>query len=587
MSEVKILELASYEAPEIKESKRENWVEYGEDNLYYNWLIDRYRNSPTNNAVINNISRLIYGKGLHALDASKRANDYAIFKTIFGKDCLRKIALDVKLFGTGSFQVHYDEKHTKVIKAYHIPTNLIRPEKCNKDGEVEAYYYSDDWSDTKKYEPKRIPKFGTSKEKVEILQVGSYSVGMKYFSELDYQGCLPYTVLEEEIGDYLINEVQNGFSGTKVVNFNNGVPTEEQQNIISRKVLNKLTGSRGQKVIVAFNNNQESKTTVDDIPLNDAPEHYEYLSKECEQKILVGHNVVSPMLVGVVTDNQGFSSNADEIEVASKYFYNIAIKPFQELIIDGVDQILAFNSISLDLYFRRLNLLEDIEEKQQSEEEEVAFGSQIEDLLAEFGEDEDLENWILVDEREVDYELEDELDKVIEDANEKLKEKTSLLSKIWNFVSTGTARPNSKSSQDKEVDGFYFKTRYEYSGNPNPERGFCKAMMSRGKIYRKEDIIQMNNRVVNAGFGEFGADTYSIWLYKGGPRCRHVWKRKTYVSASRTIDVNNPNVPEVRTNVARKFGYEIINDKKVNTKPNDMKHKGFSPRNPNLPRDAR
>ena len=141
------------------------------------------------------------------------------------------------------------------------------------------------------------------------------------------------------------------------------------------------------------------------------------------------------MLVGVVTDNQGFSSNADEIEVASKYFYNIAIKPFQELIIEGVDQILAFNSISLDLYFRRLNLLEDIEEKQQAEEEEVAFGSQIEDLLAEFGEDEDLENWVLVDEREVDYELEDELDKVIEDANEKLTEKTSLLSKIWNFVS--------------------------------------------------------------------------------------------------------------------------------------------------------
>ena len=575
MSEVKILELASYEAPEIKESKRENWVEYGEDNLYYNWLIDRYRNSPTNNAVINNISRLIYGKGLHALNASKRANDYAIFKTIFGKDCLRKIALDIKLFGTGSFQVHYDEKHTKVIKAYHIPTNLIRPEKCNKDGEVEAYYYSDDWSDTKKYEPKRIPSFGTSKEKVEILQVGSYSVGMKYFSELDYQGCLPYTVLEEEIGDYLINEVQNGFSGTKVVNFNNGVPTEEQQNIISRKVLNKLTGSRGQKVIVAFNNNQESKTTVDDIPLNDAPEHYEYLSKECEQKILVGHNVVSPMLVGVVTDNQGFSSNADEIEVASKYFYNIAIKPFQELIIDGVDQILAFNSISLDLYFRRLNLLEDIEEKQQAEEEEVAFGSQIEDLLDELGE-EIGEDWELIDEREVNYELEEELDLEVEEWEESLKPKKSFLSKLVELIGTGRATPNRESEQDKEIDGFYFKVRYKYTGNDTPEREFCRAMMRANKVYRKEDIAKMSSQGINKSHGHKGLP-YDIFLYKGGVNCHHKWVRQTYVSTSKKASIGSYKTSQVSTNKAEKFGYRVRNPKEVAMMPKDMPRQGHHP----------
>lgn len=71
---------------------------------------------------------------------------------------------------------------------------------------------------------------------------------MKYYAYPDYQGAVPYALLEQEIGDYLINEVQNGFSGTKVVNFNNGVPSEEQQSIISQKVLNKLTGSRGQKL---------------------------------------------------------------------------------------------------------------------------------------------------------------------------------------------------------------------------------------------------------------------------------------------------------------------------------------------------
>jgi len=62
-----------------------------------------------------------------------------------------------------------------------------------------------------------------------------------------------------------------------VVNFNNGIPDKEKQEEVKNSVLSKLTGARGEKVIVAFNNNAESKTTVDDIPLNDAPAHYQYL----------------------------------------------------------------------------------------------------------------------------------------------------------------------------------------------------------------------------------------------------------------------------------------------------------------------
>jgi hypothetical protein len=585
MSNVHIINLAQYQAPVITESKKNEWVEYGEENGYYNWLIERYRKSPTNNAVINNIARLIFGRGLNAFDASRKVNQYAQLKSIFSDECLRKVSLDLKLFGSAHFQVHFDEKHTTVKKAYHIPTNLIRPEKCNEDGDIEGYYYSDNWEDVKKFEPKRYSAFGTSKDKIEILCVQGYSVGMKYFGELDYLGCLPYTVLEEEIADYLINEVQNGFSGTKVVNFNNGIPDEEKQEETKNKVLRKLSGSRGEKIIVAFNDNVESKTTVDDIPLNDAPEHYAYLSKECEQKILVGHNVVSPMLVGVVTDNQGFSSNADEIEVSSKYFYNIGIKPFQDLIISGIDKILAFNSVALDLYFKRLNLLEDIEEKAQQQEEQTQLSSHIEGLLSQFGEEES-EEWELIDAREVDYKLEDDLNAQVSEWENSLKPKKTILSKLWELVGTGRANPNAPSNQDKEIDGFYFKVRYAYTGNPSPERAFCRAMMSANKVYKKEDIDRMSQSIVNAGFGENGADTYDIFLYKGGARCHHKWERRTYVSAKKNASIGSNSTSEVSTGKAEKFGYRVRNPKQVAMMPNDMPLKGFSPNNPNLPSDV-
>jgi hypothetical protein len=71
----------------------------------------------------------------------------------------------------------------------------LRAEKCNKDGEIEAYYYSDDWTDVKKYPPTRIPAYGYSKDKIEILFSKPYAVGMKYYAYPDYQGAVPYALL--------------------------------------------------------------------------------------------------------------------------------------------------------------------------------------------------------------------------------------------------------------------------------------------------------------------------------------------------------------------------------------------------------
>ena len=577
---VHILSLSAYTTPTIQESKRDNWVDFGEDNNFYSFLIDRYTNSTTNSAIINNISRLVYGKGLSALDANRKPNEYAQMMALFNKDCVRKMVIDRKMLGQFAIQVHYNDKHDKILKAYHMPVNLLRAEKCNKDGEIEGYYYSDDWTDVKKYAPVRYSAFGTSKDKVEILFCKPYAVGMKYYAYPDYQGALPYALLEEEIADYLINEVQNGFSGTKVVNFNNGVPTEEQQAIITSKVMNKLTGSRGQKVIVAFNDNAESKTTVEDIPLNDAPEHYTYLSEECLRKIMLGHNVTSPLLFGVASSN-GFSSNADELQNSSILFDNMVIRPMQEELLEAFDSILAVNGISLKLYFRTLQPLEftDLENTQTEEEvveETGTDGTQLSsqtNALIDLGEDAD-PTWVLIDEKPVDYDNDD-----LENENLAKEPKQSLLSKIVNLVSTGDARPNITDKQDKTIDGVKFVVRYKYEGQltKNP-REFCTAMVKANKLYRKQDILNMENQVVNAGWGPRGTDTYSIWLYKGGGNCHHRWNKQVYAVFEGTA-LDLPNQRQIAQAKAAKFGYKVTNPQLVSTRPIDMPNQGFLPKN--------
>jgi len=571
------IQLEAYSQPKIVESKRDEWVEFGENNNFFQFLIDRYNGSTTNNSVINNIVKLIYGRGLDATDSNKKPNEYAQMIMLFRKDVIKKCISDLKLLGQFAFQLIYNKQKTEIVRVEHIPVQLLRAEKCNKKGEVEAYYYSDNWEDIKNYVPKRIPAFGFGDKTLEILYVGNYTVGQKYYSNVDYIGCIPYAKLEEEIADYLINDVQNGFSPTSIINFNNGIPDEEKRELISRQVTSTLTGSKGKKVVVSFNNDETKKTTLDSVPLNEAPKHYEYLSEESRSKILLGHGVVSGLQFGIPSAN-GFSSNADELKNAITLFDNMVIRYFQDTFIDGIDKVLAYNKISLNLYFKTLQPLEfidlnpNVSAEQVQEKTGVALSSHIDELnVEEFGEDIDLTEWELIDSRRVDdLETEARLDEELEALN---NPKKSLMSKIYEFVSTGVARPNIVSEQD----GKLFQSRYRYSGETTEKsRLFCKKMTAANKLYRKEDIMRMSEKPVNEGFGPKGADTYDIFLYKGGGACHHFWTRETY---KRFIDPRRKGSVEVTPAEARKKG-EILptNNKLVYTRPIDMPNKGFLPK---------
>ena len=576
MENVHIVSLSSYNRPQIKEDKKRDWVEYGDDNDFYTYLIDLFIESTTNNAIINGVSQMIYGKGLDALDSSTKTDEYAALRSIFHDSCLRKISFDLKLLGEASFQVLYNDK--QVARAEHFPRQTLRAEKCNDKGQIEAYYYFHDWSKIKPNDkPKRIAAFGFGNgTEPEIKIIKRYLSGYDYYCPPDYMGGIAYAELESEVSDFLINDVQNGFSGTKVVNFNNGIPDREQQLQVKSDVMRKLTGARGEKVIIAFNNNAESKTTIDDVPLTDAPQHYEYLSTESVNKLMVAHRITSPLLLGIRDGSNGLGNNADEIKTASLLFHNTTIKPYQDLITEAIDDILSVNGISLKLYFKTLQPLEFIEtdnaitnEAREEEtgvkmaKEEPTFDDdKMFDLLDQFGEDENLEEWDLVDEREVDYDQEETLDKMI------------------GLASTGSARPKAGSDQDGEnKEGVQFKVRYQYaplkvSAN---SREFCKKMVAAKKIYRKEDIMQMSQLAVNAGWGLNGVATYDIFLYKGGGGCHHFWMRKTYMAKAEGVkpDVGNPNA-EVSVNQAKKEGFKPeTNDKKVAMRPKDMPNQGF------------
>jgi len=576
MKKFGIVNLSSYTSPEIKEVRNKDWVSYGVDNDYYQYLIDRYNGSPTNNAIVNGLSEMIFGKGLNATDSSRKPDEYAQMVSLFKKDTVRKFCYDLKLMGQCAIQVIYSKDRTRIAQIEHLPIETIRAEKVSEtSGEIEGYYYHSDWLNIKPSEqPKRIPAFGTSSQAIEILCVKPYRAGFYYYSPVDYQGGLQYAELEEEISNYHLNNIKNGLAPSMLINFNNGIPNEEERELIERRIYDKFSGSSAAgKFILAFNDNAESGASLEPVQLSDAHNQYQFLSDESSKKILVSHRVVSPMLFGI-KDNTGLGNNAEELKTASILNNNVVIKPFQELLIDSFNKILAFNDISLNLYFETLQPLEfnedviddeNISDEQKEEETGVELSKQftgtvdVANALLELGEDEDLDNWVLVDEREVDYDQEETLDKMI------------------GLASTGVARPNAKSEQDKSVGDKKFKVRYQYAPlkSDKDSRDFCSMMVKAAKLYRKEDIMKMKDMPVNAGWGAEGADTYDIWLYKGGGSCRHFWMRKTYMAVEVDPDVKNPNA-EVSVNEAKKEGLKPVkNDPKVAKRPRDQKNRGF------------
>lgn len=540
MDNLHLIQLGQYERPTITEERNKDWVSIGDNNDYYQSLIDAYMDSTTNNAVINGIVNQIYGKGLDATDSAQKPDQYAQMRSLVKPHDLRNVCQDLKLLGEAAFQITYNG--SKISAITHFPRETLRAEKMNDKGEVKNYFYSADWSKVdRNTKLKKFPVFGSGAQN-EIFIIKRYVTGFYYYSPADYNTA--YATLEDEIACYLINDTQNGFSGTKVVNFNNGVPDREKQLAIKNDVMSKLTGSYGEKVIVAFNNNAESKTTVEDIPLNDAPAHYSYLSEECSRKIMLTHRVTSPLLIGLRDGNNGLGNNADEIQNASRLFNNVVIQPYQNLLIDCLDTILAVNDISLNLYFKTIEPLEfmDLEniEGEESIEEQTGIKEEDESTELEIMASKGVSN------KDSDKLLKDALDSLkgfkmdseefeivdirdLDEENESVEDWAKSMIQLSDVV-------DSKEDGFSTLDKSMYKVRYKYakgSSRGGESRDFCKEMMNRtsaGIVYRLEDIDKAS-RDMNfkaAKLPMHNGQKYDLFKFKGGVYCRHKWQQILY-----------------------------------------------------------
>jgi hypothetical protein len=542
---MELLKLKEYQERSYAERpSNQGWVSYGDDNLFPQYLIDLYKSSATHNALCTSIAYMIFGDGVQAdtLEARLKIEEWGL------QDEVRKACLDLKIQGGFALEVVYSIDRTTISKVRHCPFENVRSAEVDEDEKVDFLYYSKDWSD-KREEPQLVKAFDPEQSvehPVQILYVKPFSPGSYYYPKPDYIGSIDYIELDKEIGKYHINNIKNGLAPSFTIHFKNGVPAQEERRRIRNDIERQLAGATNAgKFIVTYSDSPDRKPDFEPFPLSDADKQYQFLSTEVSDKIMVGHRVVSSAMFGVKTAGQ--LGNTQELEIASELFDRQVIKPYQRIVKDALTSIFTAAGTPTVVSVEEVPPMEPEEATELSEDVELNLAC---DFLIEMGEEMD-EEWELIDARRVDYDEEEKMDA------------------LWSFARVPSGKPQAKSEQDNEL----IKVRYAYmpkltGKNGNESRDFCKRMVNAGeRVWRKEDIEAASGRAVNPGWGPNGADTYDLWLYKGGGSCQHFWERRTYLRK------NNKKVSANRARkILREAGLEPLpkNDPRVAKRPRDM-----------------
>jgi hypothetical protein len=537
MNSIESIKLASYQPRSFREIEKGEWVNYGEDNLFPQYLVDLFHQSPTHNALCTTIAMMIYGEGFDPADLNAKL----LFAQWGLEDELRKVALDLKIHNGFALEIVWSLDRTTIATVKHLAFECVRSGTMDENEIVHEYYYSRNWSD-RRHDPVCLPKFSPetkNEEPTQILYVKPFTVGSFYYPKPDYLGALNYIELEKEIGVFHINNIKNGLSPSFAIHFKNGIPSDEERQKIRMDIERQGAGAQNAgKFWMTFSDEPDRVPEIEAFALSDADKQYQFLSEETTAKIMVGHRVTNPMMFGVATP--GKLGGGTELAASEELFERQVVEPYRMVIESALKKILdACNVPALFLA-----------------EQKVDFNAAFEWLESRgevMGEE-----WELIDEQEVDYELEDAQDA------------------LWSFARTLRNYPSRKSSQDNEI----VRVRYAYAPTQladDKSRDFCSRMIGAMKVYRKEDIISAGNQSVNPGWGPNGADTYSIWLYKGGGSCRHFWMRQTYLQKdNKLVSVNEAKALIQSLPVSERAKNRLEeNDPLVAKRPRDMANRGF------------
>lgn len=580
-----VVKFDNNKVPEFKEVKGKEYVLYGDNNLYPQYLIELFNRCGKHNAIITGKSQMILGGGFNET-SSNELNVFINQCNAKGEtlnELAYKVVLDLELFNGAFIEVVWGKASGKIAALYHVDFSKIRISKDKK-----CFYYCEDWSNAKKVkEAREIDAFNSElKGGRALLYVKHYRPDNYIYPLPDYIGCIPSIESDIEVANFHLNNVKSGFSAGIMVNFNNGIPPIEGQRDIIRKFKSKHQGTDSAgSVIITFNDSADKAPSVLQLTPSDLDKQFTQLRQDITQEIFTGHKITSPMLFGIKTEGQlgGRTELIDAFELfKSTYVDNRRIlveKVFNDLMaINGLPKELELKDQTPISYGLDASVLKDVLTKDEIRKklgyeplgstdntqnnvtnQQMSSQLEIDNVIAVFSEYgiNEAECFVIA-ERKLKFAIDDTDKKIlglikdnsqisaIDISNALNIDPELVVEKLTQLKIDGLIDSKVIDQQGKQViertitpEGQnvintqnirVIETRYKYTGpKDSKNRAFCARLLELNKLYTRDEINTISDRV-----------GYNVWAQRGGyyhnpttdittPYCRHNWSQKTVV----------------------------------------------------------
>jgi len=334
-------------------------VYYGQDNKFPELLIDLYHKSSVHATAVNAKHQAVIGQGLTGLDES--ILDFANSDGETWNDIYNKVALDRVVYGGYALEIIWSNDRTKIAEVYHIDFSYARAKKMDDRGNIPGYYVYRDWGKTRGIVPHKdnlpyIPKFSRvdRTEPSQIIYFRPYTTGLDYYPLPDYMGALKTIELDTEVDNFHVNNLKNGLAPSlAITTFTDA--NEEERGEIERQLRDAYSGTDNAGSLMYMDvADREQMPEITPIPQNGADGYYNVVNDMVTQKILTGHRITSPMLVGIKTEGQ-LGGRAELLDAYS-HFLTTVIYPMQSDILKTFEMIFKVNGIDTTLGVQQIKL---------------------------------------------------------------------------------------------------------------------------------------------------------------------------------------------------------------------------------------
>lgn len=377
---IRVINFDAHGLPTFKENSKKGWVEFGDDNLYPQYLAELSQKSADHNAILKGKAEMIAGDGI--IDENVTPEMAAFLKNAKSKstvkDIIQKVAYDLALYGGFALNVIWSKDKTRIAQIEYIDFSKVRIALPDDDfiEDVDYYYLSRDWDNLRKDQNKPKIKQGFSKKyngqvingepqgaPSQVFYYVEHRPGLEYYTLPDYVGAVNAIEIDYEMDNFHLNSIKNGFAPSLMISFIGSEPTEEEMDILYKQINKKYKGSANAgKIILTYSLNAENVPQITPIELNDSDERFDLLRGVVQQKILTGHRVTSPMIFGVKTPGQ--LGGRSEIIDAYDLYLKTVITPKQRKIEEVFNKLLIANEIQDELLIEKYNIYAPVNEEE-------------------------------------------------------------------------------------------------------------------------------------------------------------------------------------------------------------------------------